>query len=108
MKKLTLVSLLLAIVWLLVFGSVSVFASTASTVGTRSTASPNAIGLSIWQLQLPDNTSVGPPATSTSPWFVKNSDGSWTFDDPGTYVLRCRADDGALVADEDVTIVVKP
>jgi hypothetical protein len=33
---------------------------------------------------LPDNTSVGPPATSTSPWFVKNSDGSWTFDDPGT------------------------
>ena len=31
-----------------------------------------------------------------------------TFDDPGTYVLRCRADDGALVADEDVTIVVKP
>jgi hypothetical protein len=29
-----------------------------------------------------------------------------TFDTPGTYVLRCRADDGALVADEDVTITV--
>jgi len=29
-----------------------------------------------------------------------------TFDEPGTYVLRCRADDGALFADEDVTIVV--
>jgi hypothetical protein len=29
-----------------------------------------------------------------------------TFDMPGTYVLRCRADDGALVADEDVTITV--
>ena len=29
-----------------------------------------------------------------------------TFEEPGTYVLRCRADDGALVADEDVTIVV--
>jgi plastocyanin len=27
-----------------------------------------------------------------------------TFDTPGTYVLRCRADDGALVADEEVTI----
>jgi hypothetical protein len=81
MKKLTLISLLLAIVSLLVFGSVSVF---ASTVGTTPTASPNSIGLSIWQLQLPNNTSVGPPATSTSPWFVKNSDGSWTFDDPGT------------------------
>ena len=29
-----------------------------------------------------------------------------TFSMPGTYVLRCRADDGALVADEEVTIVV--
>jgi hypothetical protein len=29
-----------------------------------------------------------------------------TFSEPGTYVLRCRADDGALVADEEVTIVV--
>jgi len=29
-----------------------------------------------------------------------------TFSEPGTYTLRCRADDGALVADEEVTIVV--
>jgi hypothetical protein len=29
-----------------------------------------------------------------------------TFSEPGTYVLRCRADDGALVADEEVTIIV--
>jgi len=29
-----------------------------------------------------------------------------TFDAPGTYVLRCRADDGALVADEEITITV--
>jgi hypothetical protein len=29
-----------------------------------------------------------------------------SFTEPGTYVLRCRADDGALVADEEVTIVV--
>ena len=29
-----------------------------------------------------------------------------TFEDPGTYVLRCRADDGALLADEEVTITV--
>jgi hypothetical protein len=29
-----------------------------------------------------------------------------TFSDPGTYVLRCRADDGALVGDEELTIVV--
>jgi hypothetical protein len=31
---------------------------------------------------------------------------SVTFSEPGTYVLRCRADDGALVADEEVTIIV--
>jgi hypothetical protein len=29
-----------------------------------------------------------------------------TFDTPGTYVLRCVADDGALMTGEDVTIVV--
>jgi len=31
-----------------------------------------------------------------------------TFDQPGTYVLRGRADDGALFADEEVTINVRP
>ena len=39
-------------------------------------------------------------------------DGAWTvqvtFDEPGTYVLRGRADDGALFADEEVTINVRP
>jgi hypothetical protein len=29
-----------------------------------------------------------------------------TFDAPGTYVLRARADDGALVADDELTVVV--
>ena len=29
-----------------------------------------------------------------------------TFDEPGTYVLRARADDGALTSDDEVTIVV--
>jgi hypothetical protein len=31
-----------------------------------------------------------------------------SFDTPGTYVLRCVADDGALTAGEEVTIVVVP
>jgi hypothetical protein len=30
------------------------------------------------------------------------------FSQPGTYVLRCRADDGALTADQDITVVVTP
>ena len=37
--------------------------------------------------------------------------GKWvvqaTFDDPGTYILRCLAHDGGLVASEDVTFVVE-
>jgi hypothetical protein len=37
-------------------------------------------------------------------------DGKWvttaTFDAPGTYVLRARADDGALLGDEEVTVTV--
>jgi hypothetical protein len=38
------------------------------------------------------------------------TDGKWlvqaTFDDPGTYVLRARADDGALLGDDDLTVTV--
>ena len=37
-------------------------------------------------------------------------DGTWvvraTFSDPGTYVLRARADDGALSADDELTVTV--
>ncbi|MDG2282828.1 MAG: hypothetical protein P8L45_06880 [Longimicrobiales bacterium] len=53
---------------------------------------------------------------SNSPWAPLwprspiPEDGIWratvTFDQPGTYILRARADDGALYFDEDVTIVV--
>lgn len=39
-------------------------------------------------------------------------DGKWmsrvTFDTPGTYVLRARADDGALAADQELTVTVTP
>jgi len=57
-------------------------------------------------------------AGANSPWaplFVRPpvpEDGRWevtvTFDRPGTYVLRGRADDGALYHDQDVTIIVRP
>jgi hypothetical protein len=40
------------------------------------------------------------------------ADGRWTsrvtFQQPGTYVLRGRADDGGLYADEEITIIVEP
>ena len=54
---------------------------------------------------------------ANSPWAVHHfkrpaipEDGIWrstvTFDQPGTYILRARGDDGALYHDQDVTIVV--
>jgi hypothetical protein len=56
---------------------------TPTPTATSTPTAPGPIDLSPWQLQLPNDTTVGPPATSTPPWFVQNSDGSWTFDDPG-------------------------
>ncbi|MEE2669664.1 MAG: hypothetical protein VYD78_06650 [Gemmatimonadota bacterium] len=57
-------------------------------------------------------------AAANSPWaplwFPPElpEDGLWqaevTFDRPGTYVLRARADDGGLYHDVDVTIIVAP
>jgi hypothetical protein len=29
-----------------------------------------------------------------------------TFDEPGTYILRSRADDGALTGDDEITVIV--
>jgi hypothetical protein len=44
---------------------------------------------------------TNPPVPPDGKWVVEA-----TFDEPRTYVLRCRADDGALFADEDLTINV--
>jgi hypothetical protein len=53
---------------------------------------------------------------SNSPWAplwvppALPKDGKWEaqalFDQPGTYVLRALADDGALLANEDLTVTV--
>jgi hypothetical protein len=42
-----------------------------------------------------------PPAPSDGKWSVAVS-----FDEPGVYVLRWHASDGALWADEDITVTV--
>jgi autonomous glycyl radical cofactor GrcA len=57
-------------------------------------------------------------AGANSPWAplwrapAAPQDGKWVatavFDAPGTYVLRARADDGALLADQEVTVTVTP
>ena len=46
---------------------------------------------------------VAPPVPEDDRWVVQV-----TFDQPGTYVLRGRADDGALYDDEEVTVHVTP
>jgi hypothetical protein len=44
---------------------------------------------------------VAPPAPADGNWTA-----TVTFYDPGTYVLRWHASDGALFADENVTVTV--
>ncbi len=61
----------------------------------------------VWQDTRPDANSPWAPYWSTPP---VPPDGKWvvqaSFNDAGTYVLRCLASDGALVAHEDLTIGV--
>jgi hypothetical protein len=64
------------------------------------------------QVEVWENTRTG----GNSPWAplwqppALPADNKWTaqavFAEPGTYVLRARADDGALYADEDITVTV--
>ncbi len=42
-----------------------------------------------------------PPVPPDGKWVVRA-----TFDEPGEYVLRCLASDGAVSADSDVTVTV--
>jgi hypothetical protein len=46
---------------------------------------------------------VPPPVPEDGRWVV-----DVTFDEPGTYTLRARGDDGALFHDQDVTVIVGP
>ena len=61
----------------------------------------------VWQDTRPDANSpwapywIRPPVPPDGQWVVQVS-----FDEPGTYVLRCLASDGALDAYEDLTIVM--
>ena len=65
------------------------------------------------QVKVWEDTRTG----ANSPWApfwqppLAPADGKWTasvvFSAPGTYVLRARADDGALFADDDLTVVVR-
>jgi hypothetical protein len=64
------------------------------------------------QIKIWEDTRAG----ANSPWAplwtppALPPDNRWTataiFDQPGTYVLRARADDGALYADDDITVTV--
>jgi hypothetical protein len=66
------------------------------------------------QVKVWEDTRTG----ANSPWAplwtppAPPKDGRWntkaTFGEPGTYVLRARADDGALMTDEDITVTVVP
>ncbi len=59
-------------------------AGAATPASTPAATASSNIDLSSWDIQLPNNTEVGPPAKAVSTYFTQNSDGSWHFDDPGT------------------------
>ena len=64
------------------------------------------------QIKAWEDTRAGSNSPWAPLWVVPEvpEDGVWevqvTFAQPGTYVLRARADDGALFDDKDVTVTV--
>ncbi|MXX71083.1 MAG: hypothetical protein F4106_09635 [Gemmatimonadetes bacterium] len=66
------------------------------------------------QIKVWEDTRTGANSPWSPLWVPPElpEDGRWTvnvtFDRPGTYVLRGRADDGGLLADVEVTVVVRP
>ena len=66
------------------------------------------------QVKVWEDTRTGANSPWAPLWFPPDppEDGRWTvnvtFDQPGTYLLRGRADDGGLFADLELTVVVRP
>ena len=66
------------------------------------------------QAKVWEDTRTGATSTWSPGWITPDAppDGGWAtevvFDEPGTYVLRCLASDGALGTSEDVTVTVVP
>ena len=66
------------------------------------------------QVKVWEDTRTGANSPWAPLWFPPEppEDGRWTvdvtFDQPGTYLLRGRADDGGLFADVELTVVVRP
>ncbi|MCY3705557.1 MAG: hypothetical protein OXH08_08660 [Gammaproteobacteria bacterium] len=66
------------------------------------------------QVKVWEDTRTGANSPWSPLWFPPDppEDGRWTvnvtFDQPGTYLLRGRADDGGLFADVELTVVVRP
>ena len=66
------------------------------------------------QVKVWEDTRAGANSPWSPGWLTPDAppDGAWAtevvFDEPGTYVLRCLASDGALGTTEDVTVTVVP
>ena len=66
------------------------------------------------QVKVWEDTRTGANSPWSPGWLTPDAppDGGWAtevvFDEPGTYMLRCLASDGALGTSEDVTVTVVP
>ena len=91
--------------WFLYRGSGQVASGTAADAG---------VDFDPPQVKVWEDTRAGANSPWAPLWMPPElpADGRWTvnvtFDRPGTYLLRGRADDGGLFADVDVTVVVRP
>ena len=72
------------------------------------------VGFDPPQAKVWEDTRAGANSPWSPGWTTPEAppDGGWAtevmFDEPGTYVLRCLASDGALGTSEDVTVTVVP
>ncbi len=75
---------------------------------------PGAVRIQPDQIKTWEDTRAGANSQWAPRWAAPPApaDGKWTatatFDEPGTYILRWHASDGALWDDEDITVVVTP
>jgi hypothetical protein len=91
---------------------ITVGSATGLWVSCEHYRGPGKVTFSPPQIKVWEDTRAGANSQWAPRWMVPPApkDGKWqvqaTFDEPGTYVLRWHASDGALWADQDIKVIV--
>ena len=95
-------------------GDEAAVAGERAVVGGRAATGGSPVAFDPPQIKVWEDTRAGANSPWAPLWVPPElpEDGRWTvnatFDRPGTYLLRGRADDGGLFSDVEVTVVVRP